>query len=65
MLERNVSESELIEIIETGAIKAKDEARIWIYREVAGRPDNLLCVAALLDDALVVKTVMTHWEVSP
>ncbi|MGE0049466.1 MAG: DUF4258 domain-containing protein [Acidithiobacillus sp.] len=65
MQERGVTDAELLAIIENGTVRAKDERRIWIYREFAGRQDNLLCVAALLEDALIVKTIMTHWEVSP
>lgn len=65
MQERGVTDAELLAIIEHGTVRAKDERRIWIYREFAERQDNLLCVAALLEDALIVKTIMTHWEVSP
>lgn len=52
-------------VIETGTIREKDPRHVWIYREFAGRPDNLLCLATLLDDVVIVKTIMTHWEVSP
>jgi len=42
----------------------KDETRIWIAKSYADRTDNLLCVAAVLETALVIKTVMYHfsWE---
>jgi len=40
----------------------KDTARLWLFKSVAGRDDNLLCVAAVLENALVVKTVMHHFE---
>lgn len=65
MQERRVSEAEIMVIMETGTIREKDPRHVWIYREFATRPDNLLCVAALLDDVIIVKTIMTHWEVSP
>jgi hypothetical protein len=32
---------------------------------VAGRDDNLLCAVLVLDDVLVVKTVMHRWELMP
>jgi hypothetical protein len=32
---------------------------------VTGRDDNLICLAAVLENAIVVKTVMHHWEVDP
>jgi len=33
--------------------------------EVAERADNLLCAAVVIDDAVIVKTVMHHWELMP
>lgn len=65
MQERRISEAEIMEIVETGIIRTKDERRAWIYREFPDRQDNLLCVAALLDDVIIIKTIMTFWEVSP
>ena len=29
------------------------------------RDDNLLCVAAVIDNVLVIKTVMHHWRPAP
>nr|WP_226819168.1 DUF4258 domain-containing protein [Acidithiobacillus montserratensis] len=65
MQERHISEAEIMEIIETGILRNKDERRVWIYRQFPNRQDNLLCVAALLDDVIIIKTIMTFWEVSP
>ncbi len=65
MQEREVSAAEVLEIIEGGTVRHKDERRAWIYREFPERLDNLLCVAVLLDDAIIIKTIMNHWEVSP
>ena len=64
MQERHITEAEISEIIETGTIREKDPRHVWIYREFAARQDNLLCIAALLDDVVIIKTIMTHWEVS-
>ena len=64
MAERDITEGELRDVIETGEVRHKDEVRIWIARHAVDRDDNLLCVAAILETALVVKTVMHHfsWE---
>ncbi len=42
----------------------KDETRISIAKHYGDRADNLLCVAVVLETALVIKTVMHHfsWE---
>jgi hypothetical protein len=37
----------------------------WIDKHYPERQDNLLCVAAVVDDVLVVKTVMHRWELTP
>jgi hypothetical protein len=37
----------------------------WLYKHVAGREDNLLCVAVVIDNVLVIKTVMHHWKFTP
>jgi hypothetical protein len=54
----------LRDTIETGDVRYKDETRIWIAKHFGDRADNLLCVVAVLETALVVKTVMHHfsWE---
>ena len=64
MQERHISMSLLLEIVETGEIRHQDARRLWIAKQVSGRTDNLLCIAAALDGTLIVKTVMHHfaWE---
>ena len=62
MLERDMNEQLLMDIIETGTNKDAGNGHHWIYKHIAGREDNLLCVAAVVDNALVVKTIMHHWE---
>jgi len=62
MAERHMDDAVVLDVIETGTAKYKDAARLWLYKAVAGRADNLLCVAAVLEDALIVKTVMHHFE---
>jgi len=44
-------------------VKYRDDSHVWIYKAYAGRNDNLLCAAVVLESVLVVKTVMHHFEV--
>jgi hypothetical protein len=61
MVERSFSTLELLDLIETGEIKYKDDTHLWIYKQFKSRDDNLLCAAAVIDGALVIKTVMHHF----
>ena len=61
MAARAISEALLRDMIETGEVRHMDETRIWIAKHYGDRNDNLLCVAAVLETALVVKTVMHHF----
>ena len=67
MEERGVSDALLLDLIETGAVRHKDEVRLWIAKHYADRNDNLLCVAGALETALIVKTIMHHftWDAQP
>jgi hypothetical protein len=65
MQQRDIPAELLLRIIDTGQVRYSDEVRLWAWLDVAGRSDNLLCVALVLEDAVVVKTVMHHWEVTP
>jgi len=62
MAERNMDDALVLDVIDTGTAKYKDDTRLWLFKSVAGRADNLLCAAAVLEDVLVVKTVMHHFE---
>ncbi len=62
MIERKICESTLKDIIETGHIRRKDDVRLWIFKEIEGRGDNLLCAAVALEDKLVVKTIIHHFQ---
>ncbi|KXU39375.1 hypothetical protein AXE65_08820 [Ventosimonas gracilis] len=62
MLERGINDDLLLELIETGTAKYKDATRLWLFKAIAGRTDNLLCIAAVLESKLVVKTVMHHFD---
>ena len=60
--DRDLSQDQLFDIIEHGTIHKKDEKRMWISMEIADRGDNLLCAAIVVEDRLVIKTVMVNWE---
>lgn len=62
MRERDIAERPLLDLIDTGEVRYKDESRLWIFKAYQNREDNLLCVAAVLESVLVVKTVMHHFE---
>lgn len=62
MAERRISEATLCERIETGITRYKDDIRLWLAKEMSGRHDNLICAAVILEDRLVVKTVMHHFQ---
>ncbi len=63
MRERDIGEALLLDLLETGILKRKDEAHGWVYKAYPDRKDNLLCAAVLLGNAVIVKTVMHHFEV--
>lgn len=62
MLDRSVSDELLLRIIDSGSVRYRDPAHLWVWSEVSGRNDNLLCVVLVLEARVVVKTVMHHWE---
>jgi len=64
MAEREISEELLMDLIDTGEVRHKDERRLWIAKRYESRTDNLICVAVVLENTVIVKTVMHHftWE---
>lgn len=65
MVIRRIDEPLLLDIIDSGVDKSAGGRHHWVYKRVPDRDDNLLCVAALIDTAFVVKTIMHHWELAP
>ena len=51
----------LLDLIETGTLKFGESGHLWIYKSYPNRMDNNLCIAGLLGQALIVKTVMHHF----
>ena len=62
MAERSVPDALLLRLIDEGDTRYSDESRLWAWLNVAGRDDNLLCLALVLENAVIVKTVMHRWE---
>jgi hypothetical protein len=65
MAERGMDRAMIADTIDTGSLKDAGKSHFWIYKHIAGRDDNLLCVAAVINNVVVVKTVMHHWEPTP
>lgn len=58
LLDRAISIEELMQVIDTGETRFKDPTHLWAYKNLPGRTDNLVCAVLVLEDAVVVKTVM-------
>lgn len=65
MAERAVSDEVLLRLINEGGIRYRDPSHLWVWMDVPGRDDNLLCAVLVLDNALIVKTVLHRWELLP
>lgn len=65
MAERNIDQALLLRVIDEGGTRYSDATHLWAWLEVPGRDDNLLCAVLVLEEAVVVKTVMHHWELLP
>jgi len=62
MKERVIDLNVVVDVLETGQARWKDGTRGWVAKQVAGRHDNLICLVVALEQAVVVKTVMHHFE---
>lgn len=63
--ERNISPELIQDIVDTGIQKEAGPGHLWFYKHQPNREDNLLCVAAVIDNVLVIKTVMHNWSPAP
>lgn len=63
MVERAISDAMLVEVIDEGETRFRDETHLWAFKEFPERHDNLLCAVLVLEDAVIVKTVMHHFSV--
>lgn len=62
MVERGVTFVLLSEIIEVGTAKWKDASRLWLYLPSADHDGATACVVAVIENVLVVKTVMVDFD---
>jgi hypothetical protein len=58
MVQRSISMEELLDVVDTGDTRFKDDTHLWAYKNLPGRTDILACAVLVLEDAVVVKTVM-------
>jgi hypothetical protein len=65
MAERGVSDALLLRLIDEGRTRYRDESHLWAWVDVPDRDDNLMCAVLVLGDAVIVKTLMHHWELLP
>ncbi len=61
MKKRDVSDAVLQQVVENGEVKYKDASHLWVYEHIEGREDNLICAAMVIENVVVVKTVMINW----
>lgn len=62
MVERNITEAMLIDILDHGETRYRDSTHLWAFKEFPERNDNLMCAVVVLEDAVIVKTVMHHFS---
>jgi hypothetical protein len=65
MVERGVSDSLLVTILETGELspKPQQDNAFWAFADVSGRSDNLVCISLVIESKnLVIKTVLINWR---
>lgn len=65
MVMRGIAEDLVKQVIENGTAKSKPQqaGAYWVFLEIQGRSDNLICVSLVLESKLViVKTVLVNWR---
>ncbi len=63
MTERDISDAMLLEVIDSGETRYRDSSHLWAFKDFPERHDNLICAVVILEDAVVVKTVMHHFSI--
>ena len=61
---REIDESMVIDVIETGQIKVKPKKnKFWVYKNGRGRRDNLVSVSISIETPrLIAITTMMNWS---
>lgn len=62
MSQRELDHETIAALIETEIVKQKDIEHWWVFKELPDRDDNLVCAAVISRQAMIIKTIMTHWE---
>ena len=62
MVEREISEVMLLDVIDNGDTRYRDSTHLWAFKEFAERHDNLVCAVVVLENVVVVKTVLHHFS---
>ncbi len=62
MDQRDIDQLVLLDLIELGDLRYKDQSKGWIAKDFRSRTDNLICAAIATEDKLVIKTVMHHFS---
>lgn len=62
MAKRAITLSEVKRVVEDGVWSARDDRHSWLSLHFPERDDNLICAAVLMGDAVILKTVMIHWQ---
>lgn len=62
MQERRIDLALVLRMIDEGSTRHADPTRLWSWLHVPGREDHLFCAVRVLEDGVVVKTVMNRWE---
>ena len=63
MVERRITDGMLLQVIDHGETRYRDDTHLWAFMQFPERDDNLLCAVLVLEDAVVVKTVMHHFSI--
>ena len=62
MAKRGITLHQVKQVIEEGEFLRKDDTHGWLYCHFPNRNDNLVCAAVIDGEALIVKTIMVHWQ---
>ena len=62
MVKRKITLIELKALIENGEFQSTKDNHGWIYLQFINRNDNLVCAAIVNEEAIIIKTVMIHWQ---
>lgn|GEM_PF-183000 len=62
MMKRRVTLDEVKLVVEKGEYRVSDSPHGWIFHHFPEREDNLVCVAVVDQEAIIIKTVMIDWK---